>query len=158
MKKSYMITTIIMISILFGVKLIYGNSAESRIKEYYKVMDSQQDVSKYNKLVIENKRLKNWDGIPNIVEKRDILELKKLNVNEHPLLEKELNYKYADEKENVRYYMIKYDIKFKENMATPIDSGVYYEVITVVKRKNKWLVTTGMHKASFHNDKLTIDS
>lgn len=149
---------IIMISILFGVKLIYSNSAESIIKEYYKVIDSQQDVGKYNKLVIEDERLKNLEGIPDIVEKRDILELKKLNVNEHPLLEKELNYKYADEKDNVRYYMIKYDIKFKENVATPVDSGIYYEVITVVKRKNKWLVTTDIRKASFHNDKLTIDS
>ncbi|AAO36030.1 DUF4829 domain-containing protein [Clostridium tetani] len=156
MKKSYMM--IIMISILFGVKLIYSNSAESIIKEYYKVIDSQQDVGKYNKLVIEDERLKNLEGIPDIVEKRDILELKKLNVNEHPLLEKELNYKYADEKDNVRYYMIKYDIKFKENVATPVDSGIYYEVITVVKRKNKWLVTTDIRKASFHNDKLTIDS
>lgn len=158
MKKSYILILLVIISVLFGTKVIYNNSAKAIIKDYYKILDTSKDISKYNKLVIEDKKLDTFKSIPDIVKSRDILELKKLNANEYPILKKELNYRYLDYKENIRYYMIKYDIKFKENVTTPVDSGTYYEVISVIKHKNKWLITGHMHKASFINGKLIIEN
>lgn len=156
MKKSYILVVVFII--LAGTKFSYNNGPKYRIKEFYNVIDTQQDINKYNKLVIETKKLSNMNNIPDIVKKRDIIELKKLNIDEYPILKKDLNYKHEDKKESIQYYMIKYNIEFKTGVPTPVDSGIYYEVIKIVKYKNKWLVDPNTHKASFHNGKLIIDS
>ncbi|MBZ9626047.1 DUF4829 domain-containing protein [Clostridium sp. FP2] len=145
--------------ILCFVFFSYENmSIKKSIKQYYKVADIERDVDKHNSLVIKADQLKSFDSIPNIIKSRDFLELKEINPQKYPLLKYKLESTYLGKEKNVKFYMIKYDIKFKENSVSPVDSGVYYSIVTLEKHQGTWLLITDTHSASFKNGVLSVDS
>ena len=48
------------------------------IRKYYKILDEEMDVDKYNSLVISSRRRENFNNIPDAVEK-DILNVERLD-------------------------------------------------------------------------------
>lgn len=127
-----------------------------RIKEFYTFTYINFNVDKYNELVIESAKQKNFNNFPDIVKKVEVLEIKNINNPEkHPLLKSHLT-KFPNE--NVRFYLIKYNIEFKKDVATPMDSGTYYNAIAVVKQKNKWVIDPSIHQAEIFKGKLIIGS
>lgn len=150
---------ILLTLILYFVFFSYENlSIEKSIKQYYKVVDTVRDVDKYNSLVIKTNQLESLDSIPNIVESRDILQVEEVSPQKYPILKNKLKSTYLGREKNVKFYMVKYDIKFKENSISPSNSGVVYSIVTLEKYQGKWLLTADTHKASFNNGVLSVDS
>ncbi|WP_027626406.1 hypothetical protein [Clostridium lundense] len=143
-------------------KITYtDNDVEERIKEFFETTFITKDLSKYNNLLIEEYREDSIDSFAENTEEVKVLEVKKLETNKHPMLKEDVNHNYKAIKnkyKNINFYMIKFDIKYKKNMPSPVDSGIYYSVIPIVGVKNTPLIIPNMHKASLYKGKLTVDS
>lgn len=152
-----LIVIIILISkpwkyILSNEKYIENNV----VSRYYEVIDAAIDIDKYNSLIVPENKLENLDGIPKIVAKRDILEIKELNSQEHPVLKQYINEKHIRNEANIKFYFVEYNIKFKDNVASPVESGKYCEVLTLEKRGDNWLINGDIHKAINTNGTITV--
>lgn len=154
------LSSIILMGITFF--LIYpiyiNNSVEKTIKKYYEVIDNSKDVNIYNSLVVKDIKLEDLNSRPNIIEKRDLLEIKEIDAKDYELIQNDLiRGRYSDKPKDYKFYMIKYDVKFKDGAVTPVDSGIYYIVHALEKENGKWLINGGMYNASFKDNKLFIE-
>ncbi|WP_291580137.1 DUF4829 domain-containing protein [Clostridium sp. UBA6640] len=122
------------------------------IRKYYRILDEERDVDKYNFLVISSRRRENFNNIPDAVEKRDILNVEKLEPQEHDVLKQYIKEEYEGKEDKVRFYFVEYDIKFKEGVATPVDSGRYCIVVRLEKEHGKWLINDNYSRAVKKND------
>lgn len=82
------------------------------IRKYYKILDEEMDVDEYNSLVISSRRRENFNNIPDVVEKRDILNVGRLNPEENDQVKQLIKEEYEGEEDKVRFYFVEYDIKF----------------------------------------------
>ncbi len=126
------------------------------ITEYYEVIDEAVNLDKYNSLIVPEKRLQNLNTIPKIVENRDILEIKELNPQEHDVLKEYIKEKYNGDESKIKFYIVEYNVKFKEGVASPVESGKYCEVLTLENQEDKWLINGDIHKAIKDNGNITI--
>lgn len=130
---------------------------ENKIKEFFNVMDVEKDIDKYNKLVTANAKLTRWN-IPDNIDSRNILEVKEIDYNDYLELKQEMNSKYSNKKDSIRYFMVGCDVKYKEGKPAVGNSGIYYIVMTIEKENGQWLITNNTHQATYKNGKLSIDS
>lgn len=141
-------------------KITYtDNDVEEKIKEFFETTFITKDLSKYNKLVIEEYREDSIDYFAEDTEEVKVLEVKKLETNKHPMLKEDVKIKFKaikDKYKNIDFYMIKYDIKYKKDMPSPVDSGIYYTVMPIVGVKNTPLIIPDMYQASLYKGKLTV--
>ncbi|WP_040328687.1 DUF4829 domain-containing protein [Clostridium ihumii] len=152
-KSNKLISIIIVIIILFSTIFFYfiqnkKYSEEGIIKEYYNTIDETRNLKKYNSLVISEDKLDDISVFPDIVEKRELVEIKELSPNDHDDLKQIIKEKYSDSKVERKFYMVEYNIKFKKDVASPIESGNYCEVLVLEKRENKWLINTDIIKVN----------
>ena len=122
------------------------------IRKYYKILDEEMDVDKYNSLVISSRRRENFNNIPDVVEKRDILNVERLDPEENDQVKQLIKEEYDGKEDKVRFYFVEYDIKFKEGVATPVDSGRYCIVMRLEKEHGKWLINDNYSRAVKKND------
>lgn len=122
------------------------------IRKYYKIIDEEMDVDKYNSLVISSRRRENFNNIPDVVEKRDILNVERLDPEENDQVKQLIKEEYDGKEDKVRFYFVEYDIKFKEGVATPVDSGRYCIVMRLEKEHGKWLINDNYSRAVKKND------
>ncbi len=122
------------------------------IRKYYKIIDEEMDVDKYNSLVISSRRRENFNNIPDAVEKRDILNVERLYPEENDQVKQLIKEEYDGKEDKVRFYFVEYDIKFKEGVATPVDSGRYCIVMRLEKEHGKWLINDNYSRAVKKND------
>jgi hypothetical protein len=132
-------------------------SIEQKIKDYYKVIDISKNVDKYNSLVTKDRRVKDLKFIPSIVEQRDIIELKQIDVNENKRLIDYLESNNKEEK-NIKFVLVRYNITFKKGKNSPIDSGTYYQIVVFEKKNGKWLLNGDTFDASYTDRELSIDN
>jgi len=127
------------------------------IRKYYKVYDEGTiDRDKYNSLVISSRRRENFNNIPDVVEKRDILNIEKLEPQEHDVLKQYIKEKYEGKEDKVQFYFVEYDIKFKEGVTTPVDSGRYCDVMVLENEDGKWLINEDTIKAVRENNEIIV--
>lgn len=123
------------------------------IRKYYKVYDEGTiDREKYNSLVISSRRRENFNNIPDVVEKRDILNIGRLDPEENDQVKQLIKEEYEGKEDKVQFYFVEYDIKFKEGVTTPVDSGRYCIVMRLEKEHGKWLINDNYSRAVKKND------
>jgi len=90
------------------------------------------------------------------VEKRDILNIEKLEPQEHDVLKQYIKEKYEGKEDKVQFYFVEYDIKFKEGITTPVDSGRYCDVMVLENEDGKWLINEDTIKAVRENNEIIV--